>query len=386
MLQAIYSNSSYTFYISLKDKQNNSKTNQSLGVNSKYLTDSSYGYLWKFTNDMSDEIQWSYGVKSAMKDRYNSFIFYNDGTKNVYTGKLQLIPKGYYKYEVYECVNNNGCSPSYGSCDAFSATLGDCPNPLLVDTCEWEVKQGVTVIQDGTGDNLNKEISGLAANTYSINTYQDAGFTNVQSVNFTISSKTCGVDPDRFLLFTKVNQQKEFMSVTISSTAPSGHYVVISSDTYYFKHTITSNPETFTIDLPAYTTFRPAVGGDFTTDASSYDVLIYNASDVLVDTYNNINAMSSDMPCASAYGIHVLAINNAYDSTSCSQAVATGSIFMATTTADASGDAAIYSMGSRELSKITEGKLYVDAAAGNKQVEYKEHPEPSANNYIWYGQ
>jgi hypothetical protein len=386
MLQATYSNSSYTFWISLKDKQNNSKTNQGLGAYSKYLTDSSYGYLWKFTNDMSGEIQWSYGVKSIWKDRFFSFNFYNDGTKNVYTGKLQLIPKGYYKYEVYECLNNNGCSASYGSCDGFSATQGDCPNPLLVDDCKWEVKQGVTVIQDGTGDNLNKEITGLAANTYDIITYQDAGITYAGTWDFIISSKTCGVDPDRFLLFTKVNQQKEFMSVTISSTAPSGHYVVISSDTYYFKHTITSNPETFTIDLPAYTTFRPAVGGDFTSDASSYDVYLYNTSDVLVDTYNNINAMSSDMPCSADLGIQILAINNAYDSTSCSQAVTTGSIFMATTTADASGDAAIYSMGSRELSKITEGKLYVDAAAGNKQVEYKEHPEPSGTNYIWYGQ
>ena len=96
--------------------------------------------------------------------------------------------------------------------------------------------------------------------------------------------------------------------------------------------------------------------------------------------------MSSDMPVGGTGGVIALAINNAYSTTACSQGVATGSIFMASTTGDSSGDAATYSMGSRELSKIHEGKLYVDASKGNAQVEYKEHPEPSGTNYIYYGQ
>ena len=94
--------------------------------------------------------------------------------------------------------------------------------------------------------------------------------------------------------------------------------------------------------------------------------------------------MSSDMP--SPANVFALAINNAYNTTACSQGVATGSIFVASTSADSSGDAASYSYGSRALSKIHEGKLYVNASSGNAQVEYKQHEEPAGTNYIYYGQ
>ena len=32
------------------------------------------------------------------------------------------------------------------------------------------------------------------------------------------------------------------------------------------------------------------------------------------------------------------------------------------------------------------GKLYVQEKAGEEQVQYTQHPEPSGTNYIWYGQ
>ena len=384
MLQVTYSDYQYTFYVSLLENRNNSKTNQVL---SPYLTDSSYGYLWKFTNDMSGEEQWSYGVKGVMNDRYVSYNFFNDSTKNVYTGKLQLIPKGYYKYEIFEVVDNNGCSAS--GCDTFSSTLGSCPDPTLTSGCKWELKQSSTVVETGTGDLSNKEFSGLAANTYTAYVYQNDSVsspTNIVTENIVIASKTCSSDPDRYLLITKVDQQKEYMGVTISSIAPADYYVVFTSadSTTYIKHTITSNPETFTINLPAYTTYQEATGANFTAGYGTYNVYLYNASNVLVDTYNQITAMSSDMP--SPANVFVLAKNNAYTTTACSQGVATGSIFVASTSADSSGDAASYSYGSRALSKIHEGKLYVNASAGNAQVEYKQHEEPAGTNYIYYGQ
>ena len=84
--------------------------------------------------------------------------------------------------------------------------------------------------------------------------------------------------------------------------------------------------------------------------------------------------------------VFALAINNAYNTTACSQGVATGSIFVASTSADSSGDAATYSYGSRALSKIHEGKLYVNAKSGTEQEAYKQHKEPAETNYIDNGQ
>ena len=33
--------------------------------------------------------------------------------------------------------------------------------------------------------------------------------------------------------------------------------------------------------------------------------------------------------------------------------------------------------------KVEEGKLYVTEQTGDEQVQYNQHPEPSATNYIW---
>ena len=35
---------------------------------------------------------------------------------------------------------------------------------------------------------------------------------------------------------------------------------------------------------------------------------------------------------------------------------------------------------------VTKGKMYVKDLAGTEQVQYTQHPEPTANNYIYYGQ
>jgi hypothetical protein len=35
---------------------------------------------------------------------------------------------------------------------------------------------------------------------------------------------------------------------------------------------------------------------------------------------------------------------------------------------------------------VEQGKLYISELSGSEQVQYNQHPEPSATNYIWYGQ
>ena len=59
-------------------------------------------HLLKFTNDMDKSVQYAYGKTETIYDRYTKFIFDYNSTKNVFLGRIDLLPAGYWKYEVYE--------------------------------------------------------------------------------------------------------------------------------------------------------------------------------------------------------------------------------------------------------------------------------------------
>jgi|TARA_R110001583_G_scaffold15404_4_gene63414 hypothetical protein len=59
-------------------------------------------HLVKFTNDMDKSIQYAYSTVHLIYDRYTKFVFDYNATPDVYTGRVNFLPSGYYKYEVYE--------------------------------------------------------------------------------------------------------------------------------------------------------------------------------------------------------------------------------------------------------------------------------------------
>ena len=59
-------------------------------------------YLVKFTNDMNKSVQYAYSNVHLVFDRYTQLSFTYNATPDVYEGKVNFIPSGYYKYEVYE--------------------------------------------------------------------------------------------------------------------------------------------------------------------------------------------------------------------------------------------------------------------------------------------
>jgi hypothetical protein len=59
-------------------------------------------HLVKFTNDMDKSIQYAYSTVHLIYNRYTKFVFDYNATPDVYTGKINFTPSGYYKYEVYE--------------------------------------------------------------------------------------------------------------------------------------------------------------------------------------------------------------------------------------------------------------------------------------------
>ena len=61
-----------------------------------------WNHLFKFTNDMTNDVIYSYPTSETITDRYTKCEFTYNSTPNIFTGKLDLKPAGYWKYEVYE--------------------------------------------------------------------------------------------------------------------------------------------------------------------------------------------------------------------------------------------------------------------------------------------
>jgi len=71
-------------------------------------------YLFKFTNDLSGSVVYGYGQSQAVNDRYTSVQILHNTTENVYEGKVDFKPNGYWTYEIYE-VSWQGASVVLGS-------------------------------------------------------------------------------------------------------------------------------------------------------------------------------------------------------------------------------------------------------------------------------
>jgi len=59
-------------------------------------------HLLKFTNDSDKSVQYAYGATETIYERYTKFTFDYNTTKNVFLGRINFLPAGYWKYEVYE--------------------------------------------------------------------------------------------------------------------------------------------------------------------------------------------------------------------------------------------------------------------------------------------
>ena len=90
MIQAIRE-AGFTAYIETKASQINT-----------HATSTQIRHLMKFTNDLDGAVFYAYASTENIYDRYTSLRFQYNIAPNVYSGKLNLIPAGYFKYEVYE--------------------------------------------------------------------------------------------------------------------------------------------------------------------------------------------------------------------------------------------------------------------------------------------
>jgi|TARA_R110002050_G_scaffold53727_1_gene122034 hypothetical protein len=59
-------------------------------------------HLVKFTNDLDGSVFYAYPSLENIYERYTKMAFFYNAVPNRFTGRLDLKPAGYYKYEVYE--------------------------------------------------------------------------------------------------------------------------------------------------------------------------------------------------------------------------------------------------------------------------------------------
>ena len=90
MIQAI-TETDFTAYIQTEDNRINTS------VDSDKIR-----HLIKFTNDMDGAVQYAYARTENIYNRYTSLLFSYNATPDVYLGRVNLLPPGYWKYEAYE--------------------------------------------------------------------------------------------------------------------------------------------------------------------------------------------------------------------------------------------------------------------------------------------
>jgi hypothetical protein len=107
MIQAIRE-TNFTAYISTEENRID-----------KSVSSAHIRHLVKFINDLDGSVFYAYPKLETIANRFTTMPFIYNATPNRYTGKINLIPAGYFKYEVYEVswvnseiVLSKGTAPS----------------------------------------------------------------------------------------------------------------------------------------------------------------------------------------------------------------------------------------------------------------------------------
>jgi len=75
-------------------------------------------FLAKFINDLDGAVFYGYPTTYTINDRYTLMSWTYNTTPDVYGGRINLKPAGYYKYEIYEVSWQGGVDLASGNAPA----------------------------------------------------------------------------------------------------------------------------------------------------------------------------------------------------------------------------------------------------------------------------
>tara|TARA_R100001244_G_scaffold96051_1_gene72007 strand:- start:1218 stop:2264 length:1047 start_codon:yes stop_codon:yes gene_type:complete len=346
MLEAKYKDIKYTFNITTKDVST---------IVSPFMV-----FLFRFTNDMTGDVKWSYGQNAVVRNRYTTVDFFHYVAEDMFTGRINFNPNGYWKYDVYQIPFYEGV-PVLDECNAI--------NPLAIN---WNIKNlASTLLDSGTFDLYDYKISGLTADKspYNLNLYP--GCPQAEILPATVLYKTQALNPERFVHVDKITQTPTGIVVDIYSTSPQRSFI---------EFTPTSGGNSITTPITTTTPYNISI---FLPDLSSgltgtnYDFKLY-VDNALIDTYNTI--VSETKPSGNTNNATVLFVNNDYE-TGWGGGTDLGSAFFTAQYLLFNVD--VPEGTTFEDLKVEVGKLLVEETEGEEQVRYTQNEEPEGTNYIY---
>ena len=387
MLHAIYKGN-YTFYVSTEDMRFDSS-----------VPTTQLRYLFQFTNDMDGRVAYAYGQNQVVHNRYTKVTFSHNTTEDVFLGRVNFVPNGYWKYKVYEV-----------SADASLASISCANAPASVDSsgegilASWKiVKMPDTLISSGnftgnedTEDTLINQhsIADLDAGTYVIRFYDSCGALVSYSsaapnssvgefiINEVVTQSSGAYDEGRWMFPTSLIRTPTGINFQMHSHAPVG-YTYSSTQAGVpgtITTTITSQPQ---ITTHTFTQTDPPSSAN---NLIEYEMLDSLGNAVMLNPSGTeiiVNIRPAENPFL-YYGVSITMMNTDVSITAAGvvkeKGIATfNMIYGASAESLASGYWVLQGL-------VEEGKLYIEEPAGEEQVQYTQNNPASGTNYIYYGQ
>jgi hypothetical protein len=372
MLQATYKGDDlkYNFYISTEDRRYDNTTTNTAQTQ----------FLFKFTNNMDKRVVYAYAQSVQIFDRYTICAFLHNTTENVFEGKVNFQPNGYYNYEVYELTSETiqalSCSTAPitedGTIGQYTITNGD---GVVTSTVKLTGKNDVYDLALTEAD--------AGASNWNIKIYNGCSDSvPILTSGFYFPAITAMASGKRWAEFTKVTQIATGIELTILSNMPVGYSWEITNSVtgaIITTHNITSSPENKTINLSQ---INPP-------SSAPLSLLGYDANDGSLGgggyAWSSVPMVINPVQKPSNYyGIGEALVVNPVSVNGSGTILSKGSAWLSII-AGASAESTV--QGFYTLRGLVEqGKLYVSEPKGEEQVQYTQHPEPSGTNYIWYGE
>lgn len=138
MIHVTYGNNLIA-YLSLEDQ----RINQSVDKDK-------IRYLFKFTNDLTKAIKYSYAESLTHNERYVKCEFIHDLNDDLYMYKINLKPYGYWKYEVYEVSWTGAVAISAGNAPINESDV--LPVSGTHGIVQGKVEQGKLLVSETAGN------------------------------------------------------------------------------------------------------------------------------------------------------------------------------------------------------------------------------------------
>ena len=333
---------------------------------------------------MSGEIQYAFGQNQVVYDRYTKLELTHSLTPLYYSGEVNLVPNGYYNYEVYEC---SGDITTATACATVpDPTTDDFPEEIVYGYMKMKLPSGATFLQfDLTPNEIDRVIPNLEeAIDYQMDVYDNCDVKVVGlGSSYTPRAITAQTDGERWLEVTDYTTTTGGCTVKIRSNAPVGYSYDFATDesgpyVFYQVTDITSDPQ------DTIHTFTYAV------NQSGFEIRMYDSTGGDAGTGNLVYA-AVDAPQIAVrdsnnkkYGAVMQMASNPVSVNAGGTVLSKGNLWANTRYGSVYNSSSLNYYVFQGL--ITQGKLYVSEPSGEEQVQYTQNPTPSGTNYIWYGQ